>query len=70
MNELDKLKHLLHRWKEHNDEHAETYRTWAEKAATLGNKELSEVLDKLYHETRKMNGLFEEAIKAIQVEKS
>ncbi|MCL4455974.1 MAG: hypothetical protein M1147_02515 [Nitrospirae bacterium] len=65
MNELDKLKHLLHHWKEHNDEHAETYRQWAEKASSLGNEELSKVLDKLYHETKKMNGLFEEAEKVI-----
>ncbi len=66
MNELDKLKHLLHHWKEHNDEHAETYRTWAEKAATLDNEELSKILDKLYHETKKMNGLFEEATRKIE----
>ena len=65
MDELSKLKHLLHHWAEHNDEHAETYRQWAEKAATLGNKELSEVLGKLYHEAKKMNGLFEEAEKLI-----
>ena len=65
MNELDKLKHLLHHWKEHNDEHAETYRQWAEKASSLGNEELSKVLDKLYHETKKMNGLFEEAMRKI-----
>ena len=65
MTELDKLKHLLHHWKEHNDEHAETYRQWAEKASSLGNEELSKVLDKLYHETKKMNGLFEEAEKVI-----
>lgn len=65
MNELDKLKHLLHHWKEHNDEHAETYRQWAEKASSLGNKELSKLLDKLYNETKNMNGLFEEAMEKI-----
>jgi hypothetical protein len=65
MEDLQKLKHLLHHWKEHNDEHAETYRQWAEKAATLGNKELSEVLGKLCDETKKMNRLFEEAMRKI-----
>jgi len=65
MNELDKLKYLLFHWKEHNDEHAETYRQWAEKAATLGNNELSEVLGKLCDETKKMNRLFEEAMRKI-----
>lgn len=65
MKELEKLKHLLHHWKEHNDEHAETYRQWADKAAALGNKELSNILSRLCDETKKMSGLFEEAIKAI-----
>lgn len=70
MNELEKLKKLLCHWMEHNDEHAETYRQWAEKASSIGNEELSKILGSLYHETKKLNGLFEEAIKAIQVEKS
>lgn len=65
MDDLSKLRHLLEHWKEHNDEHAETYRQWAEKAAALGNKELSDVLGKLYHEAKKLNGLFEEAKKAL-----
>ncbi len=65
MDDLQKLKHLLHHWKEHNDEHAETYRDWAEKASSLGNEELSKVLDNLYHETKKLNGLFEEAMRKI-----
>ena len=66
MDEFDKLKKLLHHWKEHNDEHAETYRGWSEKAAALGNAKLSKVLAGLYDETKKMEGLFEEAIKAME----
>jgi hypothetical protein len=65
MDDLQKLKHLLHHWKEHNNEHAETYRDWAEKASSIGNEELSKILGNLYHETKKLNGLFEEAMKAI-----
>jgi hypothetical protein len=65
MDELQKLKHLLHHWKEHNDEHAETYKDWAEKMSSLGNKELSAILSNLYNETKKLNGLFEDAMKAI-----
>ncbi|MCL4492103.1 MAG: hypothetical protein M1510_09425 [Nitrospirae bacterium] len=63
MDELEKLKKLLHHWLEHNDGHAETYREWSEKALAHGNRELSEVLGRLYNETKKMRGLFEEAIK-------
>ncbi len=65
MNEMEKLKKLLYHWQHHNDEHAEVYRAWADKASNLGNKELSKVLGKIYHETKKMNGLFEKAIEAI-----
>lgn len=65
MNEMEKLQKLLHHWQHHNDEHAEVYRQWADKALNLGNKELSKVLERLYHETKKMNGLFEKAMKAI-----
>lgn len=65
MNELEKLEKLLYHWKEHNDEHANTYREWAEKALFLGNKELAGVLDRLYNETKKMNGLFDKAIRVI-----
>lgn len=62
MDEIDKLKKLLHHWQEHNDEHAEVYREWSEKAASFGRRELSEVLLRLYNETKKINKLFEEAI--------
>ena len=65
MNDLEKLKRLLHHWMEHNDEHAEIYRDWADKASSLGNEKLSEILGKLFHETKKLNDLFDEAIKTI-----
>lgn len=65
MNELEKLKHLLHHWKKHNDEHAEIYGDWADKMSSLGNKELSAILLNLYNETKKLNGLFEAAEKSL-----
>ena len=42
MNELEKLKRLPHHWQEHNDEHAEAYRDWAEKAVSLGHQIFSQ----------------------------
>jgi len=65
MDDLQKLKHLLHHWKEHNDEHAETYRQWAEKASDLGKDDLSKTLGNLYYEAKKLNVLFGEAMRAI-----
>lgn len=64
MKEIEKLRKLLEHRMEHNTEHAETYRDWSEKALSEGNKELSEVLDKLYQDTKKLNRLFEEAVRA------
>ncbi len=65
MNDQEKLKKLLLHWKEHNDEHAEVYREWAGKAESSGEKELSIALRKLAEETKKLDGLFEEALKKI-----
>lgn len=63
MDELEKLKKLLHHWQEHNNEHAEVYREWAEKLLLLDRVELSKDLGRLCDETKKIGGLFEEAIK-------
>ncbi|VAX32819.1 hypothetical protein MNBD_NITROSPIRAE02-449 [hydrothermal vent metagenome] len=65
MNDLEKLKKLLHHWMEHNDEHARVYREWSEKTSSLGKEEVSEILERLYLETKKLNGLFEEALKKL-----
>jgi hypothetical protein len=65
MNESEKLKMLLNHWMEHNNEHAAIYKDWAEKASAFGNEGLSETLGRLYHESKKLNLLFEEAIRKI-----
>ncbi|MEW6162508.1 MAG: hypothetical protein AB1606_04250 [Nitrospirota bacterium] len=65
MDEVEKLKRLLYYWLEHNNEHAEAYRDWARKASSPGNREISEILDLLYYETKRLNRLFEKAIKKI-----
>ncbi|GAB4422946.1 MAG: hypothetical protein OHK0032_18220 [Thermodesulfovibrionales bacterium] len=65
MDEFEKLKRLLNHWMEHNNEHAETYREWAEKASSLGNEELSKTLHRLNQDTKRLNKLFEEAIQQI-----
>ena len=65
MDDMSKLKHLLEHWAEHNEEHAKTYLEWAEKAAASGDKELSAVLKEIAENTKRMDGLFEKAKKAI-----
>ncbi|MCX5717202.1 MAG: ABC transporter ATP-binding protein [Nitrospirae bacterium] len=66
MTELDKLKKLLEHWSEHNEEHAKTYLEWAEKAAASCDNELSSILKEIAENTKKMDGLFEKAKKAVR----
>ncbi len=61
MDDLQKLKHLIGHWKEHNEEHAQTYLEWSRKADQAGKKELSGVLKELAEETMKVGKLFEKA---------
>ncbi len=62
MNEKEKLKKLLVHWLEHNNEHAATYRVWAQKMAEEGDGELSRLLMKLGDEVSMLNAILEEAI--------
>ncbi|MEW6108014.1 MAG: hypothetical protein AB1632_02430 [Nitrospirota bacterium] len=61
MDDIDKLKHLLRHWAEHNAGHAETYLEWGKKAEDLGRNELSEILLDIAGKTTEMNKLFEKA---------
>jgi len=65
MTELEKLKHLLEHWTEHNEDHVKTYNEWAQKAESLGKKELSEILKQIAEESKKLEGLFKRALNYI-----
>lgn len=65
MNQLEKLKGLLHYWEAHNNEHANSYMDWAAKISSLGNQELSKTLVRLYMEQKRLNRRFEEAKRMI-----
>jgi hypothetical protein len=66
MTELEKLKHLIEHWIEHNEAHAKTYGEWAAKAESLGERELSELLKMIVEESGKLNILFSQAMKTIK----
>jgi nickel/cobalt exporter len=44
MNELEKLRILLPHWVEHNAEHANEFRTWAERLQLAGEADVAERL--------------------------
>ncbi len=65
MTELEKLKHLLEHWIEHNDAHVKTYKEWAVKVDSLGEKELAGILGRIAAESKKLEELFNEALHKI-----
>ncbi|MBI5674801.1 MAG: hypothetical protein HZC48_03080 [Nitrospirae bacterium] len=66
MTELEKLKHLIEHWIQHNEAHVKTYGEWAAKAEALGKSELAELLKKIVEESKKLNNLFNKATEIIK----
>ena len=65
VDQLEKLKRMLSYWEEHNNEHVKIYMEWAAKISSLGNKELSRILVRLYKEQKRLNKRLEEAKRMI-----
>lgn len=65
MTELEKLKHLLEHWIEHNNDHVKTYEEWASKAGSLGQKELADILGRIAEDSKELEALFLQASKII-----
>lgn len=61
MTDLEKLRHLLEHWIEHNDEHSKTYLEWSKKAGAAGKTELSAALKEIAEKTLGLNKLFNKA---------
>lgn len=51
MEDREKLRHLAAHWEEHNRDHAETYRSWAEKMRISGDNVVAEILLEIANET-------------------
>lgn len=64
MEELEKLKKLVEHWKEHNEEHLKSYKEWAAKAESMGNKELAETLAEIVKKSEKIDKLLKRASKS------
>jgi hypothetical protein len=65
MDDLERLKVLLAHWLEHNKEHADLYREWAEKALEMKQDDIAQILERLSRETEGLNNLIEEALRLI-----
>jgi hypothetical protein len=60
--EKDRLRVLLDYWVEHNKEHGEEFREWAEKAKGFGDDALSEELAAAAREMEKANASLTRAL--------
>ncbi|GAB4541867.1 MAG: hypothetical protein Fur0020_11350 [Thermodesulfovibrionia bacterium] len=65
MTEIERLRHLLEHWIEHNREHVMRYQEWADKVEAIGEDRLSEILRDIAMESERIEGLFRSAIDAI-----
>lgn len=66
MTDLEKLRHLLKHWIEHNNAHVNTYDEWARKTEVMGKQELSEILKQITRESKKLNDLFWKALERLE----
>lgn len=59
MDDIEKLKRLLHHWIEHNQEHGRLYREWAKKVKEL-NPGAGLLLEDIVRETERIDALFKQ----------
>lgn len=63
-----KLVKRLEHWVAHNDEHAQTYREWAQRATEMGMHPVSERLEEAAQATAAINRALQDAIGRIAAE--
>ena len=57
---------LLEHWIKHNEDHADSYRDWAQKAQTNGMPDAGELLGEVAEMTTDITGKFEETLATIK----
>lgn len=55
LSDKEKLIKMIDHWIQHNLEHANSYRDWAERAKDLGQAEVAKILEKIATETTLQN---------------
>ncbi|MDD5126602.1 MAG: hypothetical protein PHR43_00650 [Dehalococcoidales bacterium] len=61
----EKLKILLAHWVEHNNEHRDEFREWAEKAKILGEAEVDNLMQKAAREMHRSGDYLLQALKKL-----
>jgi hypothetical protein len=57
---------MVQHWVHHNEEHARSYRQWAERARALGQGEVGRILDEVAQENLRLNGEMERILTILQ----
>jgi len=65
VNEIEKLRHLIEHWLEHNEEHAKVYEEWAQRAESFGKPQTARLLKDIASGTRAIDKLLKEAKKSL-----
>ena len=65
LSEADKLSKMIRHWIQHNEEHAQSYKNWAQRAKELGREEVSLVLEDVAASSRRQNQSLEKALAAL-----
>ena len=66
--ERDKLRALLNYWIEHNKEHSQEFKEWADKAKTFGEVEIAEEMLQAAQEMDKASKLLSQSLKRLEEE--
>lgn len=66
MDDLERLKVMMEHWLEHNREHVQAYKEWAEKAKAIGRKDIATVLSNISLESERIENLFMEALSLVK----
>jgi len=64
--ERTKLRALLNYWVEHNREHSQEFKEWADKAKVLGEVEVAEEILQAAQEMDKASGLLSRSLKRLE----
>ena len=64
--ERAKLRTLLNYWVEHNREHSQEFREWADKAKAFGELEVADEMLQAVQEMDKASGLLSQSLKRLE----
>ncbi len=62
LSEADKLTKIVEHWIRHNEEHAKSYRDWADRARDMGREEVYMILDEVATGTQAQSKNLEKAL--------